>query len=133
MIGAAVNAGRRAAEARMTDAGRALRQDGTTPGPNGTEDPNYVEQFTAPCRIAGQGGRTSPVSRTVTIGGVEREVIEGGLHLPVSADILVPGWIWEVTAVGEGSDPALVGKQYRVERLAVQSHATAHRYDVVEL
>ena len=94
-----------------------------------------------------QGGAASTrdfVSRTIQIGGVSRPVLEGGLHLPLSAYVsdgslqIVAGdqgigWEFEVTGVGSMDDPALTGRRFLVASVPAKSYATARRLDVAEV
>lgn len=88
-----------------------------------------------------QGGTAStrdPVTRTVTIGGVVRPVLEGGLHIPISATVPMAGdrgigWEYLCTAVGPNDDPALLNRRYLVVSVPAKSFATARRLDVVEV
>lgn len=88
-----------------------------------------------------QGGAAStrdPVSRTITIGGVARPVLEGGLHIPISAPVPKAGdrgigWEYKCTAVVAPGDPALVGRWFLVVSVPAKTYATARRLDVVEV
>ncbi len=83
------------------------------------------------------GGDTA--TRYVSIGGTERAVISGGLHIPIGAPVPVAseqrgiGWEYVVTAVGAADDPALLNRRYLVVDAPAKSHATARRLDVVEV
>ena len=85
------------------------------------------------------GLRYDSGTRYVNIGGVERPVIDGGLHIPLSAPVPVAseqrgqGWEYEVTALGPADDPALLGRRYLVISVPAKSFATARRLDVVEV
>lgn len=78
-------------------------------------------------------------TRYVRIGEVERPVIEGGLHIPLDAVVPTPGWQqglgweYEVTALGDHDDPALLGRRYLVVEVPAKSFATARRLNVVEV
>ena len=130
--------GQLAAEALMGDTFTAYSPNGTTTV-NGLKVPAYANQGSTPGKVqAGsqQGGDTN--TRTVTVGGVERPVIESGLHLPIDAPVPVAGdrgrgWEYVCTAVGAGSDPELVGRRYLVVGVPAKSYATARRLDVVEV
>lgn len=85
-------------------------------------------------KVAGSSAQTAdPVARTVTVGGVERPVMQGGLHIPLSAQVPAFGWIYVVTAVGTYDDPALLGRKFLVVSVPAKSYATARRLDVVEV
>lgn len=92
------------------------------------------EQYATVGKVAGrsrQGGDTS--SRTVSLAGVESPVLEGGLHIPLSAGLPEIGWEFVCTAVGGASDSSLVGRRWRVVDVPAKSFATARRLDVVEV
>lgn len=84
---------------------------------------------------AGSDGAT----RYVNIGGVERPVLTGGLHISIGAPVPVAseqrgqGWEYVVTAVGAVDDPALLGRRFLVVGVPIKSYATARRLDVVEV
>lgn len=88
-----------------------------------------------------QGGAAStrdPVSRVVTIGGVSRPVLEGGLHIPISAPVPTAGdrgiaWEYQCTAVTTAADASLVGRWYLVVSAPAKAYATSRRLDVVEV
>ncbi len=89
-----------------------------------------------------QGGAASTrdtVTRTITVAGVARPIMEGGLHIPISADVPVAGldrgkgWEYEIADIGEFDDPALLGRRYLVVNVPAKSYATARRLDVVEV
>lgn len=84
-------------------------------------------------RLSGRSREGDTNTRTVEIGGVERPVIEGGLAIPVSAPLPAIGWEYVCSATGPGSDPALLGRRWRVVDVPAKSHATARRLDVVEV
>ena len=120
------------AEARMTES-----FDAYAPTP-GTEDGLEVTtwgapQYRTPGRVSGRSREGDTTTRTVTVGGVERPVVEGGLHIPLAAGLPAAGWEFECVAVGEVSDPALLGRRWRVVDVPVKSQATARRLDVVEV
>lgn len=107
---------------------------------NGYRVPVYEPQDPHPGKVQSSSGRgaDSP-TRYVSIGGVERPVIEGGLHIPLDAPIPVAseqrgqGWEYLVTAVGAPADAALLDRRYLVVEVPAKSFATARRLDVVEL
>lgn len=101
---------------------------------DGLDQPTWTERYETPGKIASrsrQGGDTN--TRTMTIGDQERPILEGGLHIPLSADIPAIGWELECTAVSGSSDPVLVGRRYRVVDVPAKTFATARRLDVVEV
>lgn len=70
--------------------------------------------------------------RKVTIGGVEHDVIDGGLHLPLAADPQI-GAVYLCTALGPTSPPALLGRAFKVIEAPVTSTMTAWRLNVEEV
>lgn len=114
--------------------------DATDPDADGYEVLGYSDEGPTFGRVqsAGQSGSDTP-TRLISIGGVERPVLSGGLHIPVSATIPTAGeqrgvgWEYVVTAIGPADDPALLGRRYLVVGVPAKSHATARRLDVVEV
>jgi hypothetical protein len=100
---------------------------------DGLDERLYVEQYVTPGKVSGRSRQGDTNTRTVSIGGVERPVFEGGLHIPLSADLPAIGWEYVCTAVGAASDPALLGRTWRVVDVPAKSYATARRLDVVEI
>lgn len=103
-----------------------------------------VQAYEAQSPHAGkvQGGSSSvedTATRSVTIGGIARPVLSGGLHIPIDAPVPLAGqqrgvgWEYEITAVGAGDDPALLGRRFLVVGVPIKSFATARRLDVVEV
>ena len=137
-VGAAVQAGRSAAEALMTIT-LAAYSPGTTTNGDGYEVPAYASEGSTPGKVQGGSAATADAAtRTVEVGGVVRPVLEAGLHIPISADLPTAGqygvgWEYEVTAVGAYDDPTLLGRRFLVVSAPAKSFATARRLDVVEL
>lgn len=100
---------------------------------DGLEEEAWVDQYVTPGKVSGRSRESDTNTRTVTIGGVERPVVEGGLHIPLSAPLPAIGWEYEMTAAGPHSDPSLVGRRWRVVDVPAKSYATARRLDVVEV
>jgi hypothetical protein len=120
----------------MTATFAAYSPGGTTYDADGYPTSGYTSEGSTFGKLAGRGPDTQ--ARTVTIGDSERLVVEGGLHIPISAPIPAAGeygvgWEYVCTAVGPGMDPALVGKRWLVVDAPVKSYATARRLDVVEV
>lgn len=130
---ASAQRGQRAAERLMTLRLSAFSPNGTTTV-NGKETPAFAAEGSTVGKVAG-GSKSSadPVTRTVTIGQVEVPVLQGGLHIPLSARVPDVRWEYVVTAVGAGADPALLGRRFRVVSVPAKSFATARRLDVVEV
>lgn len=110
----------------------------TTTDADGYEVAEYAAQATVRGKVqSGSQSGSDNQTRYVNIGGVDRAVIEGGLHIPLSAPVPAAaeqrGQAWEyvVTAVGAADDPALLGRRYLVVSAPAKSHATARRLDVV--
>ena len=80
-----------------------------------------------PNRVSGADASNA---RTVTVGGVERVVVEQGLHLPWDQSPAV-GLVYVCTALGPTSPPVMLGKAYRVVETHPTSAMTAWRLDVV--
>lgn len=130
-----VKDGQRAAEAMMT-----LTLTATSPDPIVTTDADLMTttvrtpQGTTPGKVAGPSAQTSdPATRTVTVGGVERPVMQAGLHIPLDSPAPADGWIYVVTALGPDDDTALLGRRYLVVSAPAKNNATARRLDVVEV
>lgn len=84
-----------------------------------------------------QGGDIG--GQTITVGGVQVLLMRGGLHLPIGAYLdetgllIRPGWEFQCTATGTGTDPAQVGRRWHVHEVPVKAYATARRLDVYEV
>jgi len=100
---------------------------------DGLNEQIWVEQYTTPGKVSGRSRDGDTNTRTVTVGDVERPVVEGGLHIPLSAALPAIGWELECVAVGPSSDPSLLGRRWRVVDVPAKSYATARRLDVVEV
>jgi hypothetical protein len=111
----------------------------TTTNPDGFEVPDYADEGTTPGKVAGPSPQSRDTSaRTVTIGGVQRPVVEGGLHIPVSAAVPATGeygfgWEYVLTSLGPLTDPSLLNSRWLVVDAPAKSYATARRLDVVRL
>lgn len=113
--------------------------------PNGTTtvDGLEVQAYAAQGTTSGkvQGGSSSTqdtATREVTVGGVSRPVLVGGLHIPVSAPVPVAGdlgvgWVYHCTAAVAPADVALMGRWFLVVNAPAKTYATARRLDVVEV
>lgn len=105
----------------------------------GFEVPAFTAQSTHAGKVqAGSQAGQDTATRSVTVGGVDRPVLAGGLHIPISAPVPVAseqrgiGWEYVVTATGD-ADPALLGMRFLVVGVPVKSYATARRLDVIEV
>jgi len=84
--------------------------------------------------MSGQSQQSQdPYTREVTVAGVARPVLQGGLSIPVGATMPAVGWEYQVTAVGASDDPQLKGRRFHVVSVPAKSFATARRLDVVEV
>ena len=134
----AVLAGRAAAEREMFDTLTAY-SPGAPTTVNGFEVPGYTSQGTTPGKIQGPSAQSSDTAtRTVTVGGVELPIIEGGLHIPIGSAVPVAGeygtgWEYVLTTPGSSTDPALTNSRWLVVNAPAKSYATARRLDVVRL
>lgn len=135
----AVLLGRAAAEREMGLTLTAYSPNGTTTDGDGYEVPAFANEGSTIGKV--QGGTLAGAdtnTRFVRIGEVDRPILEGGLHIPIGADIPTAGrkgdgWEYLVTAVGPGDDPAILGRRYLVVEVPAKSFATARRLNVVEL
>lgn len=119
--------------------------DDTTTDADGYQVADYADEGTTPGKIqAGAQAGGDNQTRYVNIGGVERPVISGGLHIPLDRfvfdGLLIQAseqrgqaWEFEVFSIGPADDPALLGKRYMVVGAPAKSYATARRLDVVEV
>lgn len=123
----------------MTDRFTAYSPNGTTTDGDGYEVPAYADEGTTIGKVQGPSMAASDAAtRTVTVGGVVRPVLEAGLHIPISSDVPAAGlygigWEYECTSVGAASDASLVGRRFLVVGVPAKSFATARRLDVVEV
>jgi hypothetical protein len=100
---------------------------------DGLREQTWTASYTTRGRVSGRSRDGDTNTRTVDIGGSERPVLEGGLHIPITAGLPAIGWEFECTAVGAGTDPTLLGRRWHVVEVPAKSHATARRLDVVEV
>ena len=123
----------------------AYSPNGTPTDADGYQVPDYLDEGDTPGKVqAGtRAGQDAP-TRYVSVGGVDRPVITGGLHIPLDMFVLDGlliaasdqrgiGWEFEVISIGPDDDPALLGRRYLVVGVPVKSYATARRLDVVEV
>jgi len=123
---------RRQAEARMTDTFAAESYEWTKV--DGIDEQTWVPQYETPGRVSGQSGNARDTyTRYVQVGGVDVPEVQGGLHIPLSAALPAVGWEYECIEVGPTTDPALLGRRWRVTNVPTKSAATARRLDVVEV
>lgn len=112
----------------------------TAYSPNGVtvvddlEVPAFATEGVTRGKVQGSSqAQSQPYTRTEVIGGVERPIIEGGLHIPLSASVPSRTWEYQVTAIGSNDDTALLGRRYWVASVPAKSRMTARRLDVVEV
>lgn len=106
----------------------------TTTKVDGIDTTVMAAQYDTPGKVAGPSMQSRDTNtRTATVGGVERPVVEGGLHIPLTAGLPAIGWELVCDATGPASDPSLVGRRWRVVDVPAKSFATARRLDVVEV
>ena len=137
-IGSALLRGRIAAEAAMTLTFTPYSPNGYTTV-SGLEVPAYASHTNTRGKVQGGSASTADTATEyVTIGGVRRPLLRGGLHIPISATLPTAGdqgvgWEYAVTAVGPLDDPALLNRRFLVVNVPAKSYATARRLDVVEI
>ena len=131
--GTAAARGRAAAADLYIDTFAAYSPNGTTLDANGYNVPAFASQGSTPGKVQARTRQGDTNTRTVAVGGVERPVLEGGLHIPVSATVPSVGWEYVCTAVGALSDPSLLNRRYRVVDVPAKTYVTARRLDVVQV
>lgn len=133
------------AESLMTLTLTAYSPAGTEPDADGYEVHQFADEGSTPGKVQSgsqQGGDSA--TRYVNVGGVERPVIEGGLHIPldrfvfdglliVASEQRGQAWEFAVDSIGPADDPALLGRRYMVVGVPAKSFATARRLDVIEI
>lgn len=135
-------AGRAAAEALMSAKVRAFRPSGLTTV-NGLEVQQYEPMGDSFAKVQSRRLKDS-IAQTVKIGGVDRQILIGGLQLPIGAYIsgnvlqitagdLGIGWEFECIGVGAADDPSLLGRRWLVISVPADSFRTARHLDVAEV
>jgi hypothetical protein len=126
-VDSVVQAGRAAAESRMTSRAKIRRKTGftTQDEDTGLEVPVWDVVYTGlPFRLGGvPGGAAS--SRTIDLGGAQVQEANRVGHMPVTTDNLADGDFIEVTA-GENT-----GRVLRIVEADWQDQSTARRVPVV--
>lgn len=119
--------------------------DEPTTDADGYQVQGYADEGTTPGKVqSGSQAGSDAATRYVNIGGVDRPVLEGGLHIPLDRflfdGLLIQaseqrgkGWEFEVESIGPADDPALLGMRYLVVGVPAKSFATARRLDVVRV
>lgn len=101
---------------------------------NGWDSDELVEQYETPGKVGGRSERGATSDpKTVSIGGVEYDEVEGGLKIPVDKPVPAEGWLFTCTAVHPTSDPALLNRWWHVIGVPTRSQPTKRRLDVVEV
>jgi hypothetical protein len=122
------------AEALMVDTFAAYSPGPPVTGADGMESPSWIPEGTTKAKVRGNSLIAHDTSvRMVVVGLVERPVLDGAFHIPISAPMPSIGWEYVCTAAHVSTDPALVGTRWHVVNVPVESHATARRLDVVRL
>lgn len=99
----------------------------------------YTQHEDTPGKVQGGSQSTADTATEyMTLGGVRRPLLRGGLHIPVGAELPAAGdqgvgWEYAVMEVGMDDDPTLLNRRYRVVNAPAKSYATARRLDVVEV
>lgn len=115
-----------------------LEPDGTDTV-DGLEVQSYAQHDDTLGKVQGGSASTADTATEyVTIGGVRRPLMRGGLHIPISAPVPTAGdqgvgWEYAVAAVGPHDDATLLSRRYLVVNVPAKSYATARRLDVVEV
>lgn len=130
------------AESEMKDTFAAFSPGEPTTDADGYKVPGWNPEGTTLGKTQG-GARQSrdAAPRRVTIGGVDFEVIEGGLQIPILAFIddatsalrLRAGWQFQCIAISPRTDPAQLGRRWHVDGVPTKAIATARRLDVAEV
>jgi hypothetical protein len=123
----------------------AYRPGAPTKDADGYDVPGFASQGSTPGKVRSRSGRAlSSETRMVNIGGSDRPVLEGGLHIPVDAfvdgsnKVLIAagdrgvGWEFVCTAIGAGSSGS-VGARFLVVGTGLETFQTARRLDVVQV
>lgn len=136
----AIRRGQAAAEREHTLTLTPCEPNGTTANGDGYQVPAFTEHDSIPGKFqAPTAAGKDTLTDLVRIGEVERPILRAGLHISITAPIPAAGrqrgigWEYEVTAVGQFDDEALVGKRVLVVEVPSKSKATARRLDVVEV
>jgi hypothetical protein len=123
----------------MLDTFVAYAPGGKSTDADGMEATGYVAQGVTRGKIQGGSAATADVGVVeVTVGGVKRPLVRGGLHIPADAPAPVHGdlgraWEYELTALGPSTPADLLGSRWLVVSSEPKSTMTARRMDVVRL
>ena len=121
-----VQQGREAAEALMVDTISFADDDGTTTFNSTTgeyESTAGTVLYAGPCQVQVSGPSVSEAIVGEQQLALERIIVK----IPVGSDPVPVNSVGTITAVGDASDPGLVGKRYRVIGSHAKTYATARR------
>jgi hypothetical protein len=122
----------------MPDTFAAYSPNGVTADADGMETPAFASQGSTIGKTQSASSQSRDTNtRTVKVGGVDRTVVEGGLHIPIGSPrpaggLRGVGWEYVCTAVGPES-ASRVGQRWLVVNSPTKTHMTARRLDVVEV
>jgi hypothetical protein len=120
-----------AALAGMVDTCTIQRVTGESTGAGGVITPTYSTTYSGACKVQQQTGMSA---RPDEAGEAALLMVTRSVHLPVSASTDVKADdVITITAIGDGSDPALVGKVFVVKGEAAKTYASARRVSVEEV
>ncbi len=123
----------------MLDTFTAYAPDGFDTDADGMRTPKYATRGTTRGKLQSRSRQGGDGVREVSVGNVDLEVFEGGLHLPLSSPAPVVGdlgtaWEYVLTTLGPATPPELLGSRWLVVGSAsMKSYVTARRLDVVRL
>jgi hypothetical protein len=127
-----------AAESLMLDTFTAYAPTGKTKNADGMEVAGYAVRGTTPGKVQSRSREGDTSARRVSVGGADRPVVEGGIHVPV--DGLAPvggnlgvGWELVLTTPGPMTPAELTDSRWLVIDSPAKSYMTARRLDVVRL
>lgn len=131
----ALMAGRRMAEEAMIDTCRATYEGPPVLDENtGEVSAQPIVRFISPCKLSvGSLGSLIPTSRERRAGGREVTELRLILYLPMDAPPVQPNDIVEIIAIGDPSDPQLLGRKVRVVAPVGQTFSTQRRFSVEEV
>lgn len=126
------------AESEMTDTFAAFAPAAPLVDVNQMKQPGWTPMGTTLGKTRGSIARDS-ITRTVRVGGVEYDVVDGGVSVPLSQFIvggrliLAIGWELQCIATGPAVDAGNLGRRWHVVNVPTKSWASARRLDVVEV
>jgi len=130
----AIVAGRVAAVRLMVDWFTAYAPGPPVTGADGMESPSWIPKGRTKGKVRGNSLISHDTSeRAVVVGLVQRSILDGSLHIPLTAPVPAIGWEYVCTAVGPTTDPAMKGTRWHVVNVPIETFATARRLEVVRL